>query len=221
MMMSEYWRSEQAIDGGGRQRRDRRGVGGWRQAKGWVLGVLKEDGEANGSEWTDGGGDDKIDEDPPPSPPTTASSATAAWIVEMMTAVTAEVAMAVVTMTIVAKMATTKTTSTPPPPATTEPSPPWQIHPSRPSPVSPVGGGGRVAAAAMTTRTTWRRCTGGGWTSAMPTPTAPMRWWGVVIEKLIPLLFSVDIIIFTSTKSKHSDSPRCEPITPLFLEEIG
>jgi hypothetical protein len=52
----------------------------------------------------------------------------------------------------------------------------------------------------------------------MPTPTAPMRWWGVVIDKLIPSLFSVDIIIFTSTKSGHSDSPWCEPITPLFLE---
>ncbi len=72
------------------------------------------------------------------------------------------------------------------------------------------------------TRTTWRCCTGGGWKSAMPTPTAPMRWWGVVIDKLIPSLFSVDIIIFTSTKSKseHSDSPWCEPITPLFLEIV-
>ena len=78
------------------------------------------------------------------------------------------------------------------------------------------GGGGRVAAAATTTRTTWRCCTGGGWTSATPTPTAPMRWRGVVIDKLIPSLFSVDIIIFTSTKSEHSDSPWCEPITPLF-----
>ena len=51
-------------------------------------------------------------------------------------------------------------------------------------------------------------------------PTALMRWWGVVIDKLIPSLFSVDIIIFTSTKSKHSDSPWCEPITPLFLEIV-
>ena len=52
--------------------------------------------------------------------------------------------------------------------------------------------------------------------SATPTPTAPMRWRGVVIDKLIPSLFSGDIIIFTSTKSEHSDSPCCEPITPLF-----
>jgi hypothetical protein len=80
------------------------------------------------------------------------------------------------------------------------------------------GGGGLVAAAATTTRTTWRCCTGGGWTSATPTPTAPMRWRGVVIDNLIPSLFSVDIIIFTSTKSEHSDSPWCEPITPLFSE---
>jgi hypothetical protein len=54
-----------------------------------------------------------------------------------------------------------------------------------------------------------------GWTSATPTPTAPMQWRGVVIDKLIPSLFSVDIIMFTSTKSKHGDSPWCEPITPL------
>ena len=81
-------------------------------------------------------------------------------------------------------------------------------------------GGGRVAAAATTTRTTWRCCTGGGWTSATPTPTAPMRWRGVVIDKLIPSLFSVDIIIFTSTKSEHSDLPWCEPITPLFSEIV-
>jgi hypothetical protein len=79
-------------------------------------------------------------------------------------------------------------------------------------------GGGLVAAAATTTRTTWRCCTGGGWTSATPTPTAPMRWRGVVIDNLSPSLFSVDIIIFTSTKSEHSDSPWCEPITPLFSE---
>jgi hypothetical protein len=39
----------------------------------------------------------------------------------------------------------------------------------------------------------------------------------VVIDKLIPSLFSVDIIIYTSTKSKHSDSPWCEPITPLTI----
>ncbi len=39
---------------------------------------------------------------------------------------------------------------------------------------------------------------------------------GVVIDKLITSFFSVDIIIYTSTKSKHSDSPCCEPITPLF-----
>ena len=64
------------------------------------------------------------------------------------------------------------------------------------------------------TRTTWRCCTGGGWTSA------PMRWRGVVIDKLNPSLFSVDIIIFTSTKSEHSDLPRCEPITPLFSEIV-
>jgi len=68
--------------------------------------------------------------------------------------------------------------------------------------------------------TTWRCCTGGGWTSAMPTPTASMRWRGVVIDKLIPSLFSVDIIIFTSTKSEHSDSPWCEPINPLFSEIV-
>jgi hypothetical protein len=97
----------------------------------------------------------------------------------------------------------TTTTSASPPPATTDPSPSRRIHPPRPSPVLPVGGGGRVAAAATTTRTTWRCCTGGGWTSATPTPTAPMRWRGVVIDKLIPSLFSVDIIIFTSTKSEH------------------
>ncbi len=111
----------------------------------------------------------------------------------------------------------TTTTSASPPPA---PSPPRRIHPPRPSSVSPVGGGGRVAAAATTTRTTWRCCTGGGWTSATPTPTVPMRWRGVVIDKLIPSLFSVDIIIFTFTKSEHSDSPWCEPITPLFLEIV-
>ena len=75
-------------------------------------------------------------------------------------------------------------------------------------------GGQPLAAAAMMTRMWWC-CTGGGWTLATPTPTAPMQWRGVVIGELIPLLFSVDIIIFTSTKSKHSDSPRCEPITPL------
>jgi hypothetical protein len=56
--------------------------------------------------------------------------------------------------------------------------------------------------------------------SATPTPTAPMRWRGVVIDKLIPSLFSVDIIIFTSTKSEHSDSPCSEPITPLFSEIV-
>ena len=39
---------------------------------------------------------------------------------------------------------------------------------------------------------------------------------GVVTDKLITSFFSVDIIIFTSTKSEHSDSPCCEPITPLF-----
>ena len=54
----------------------------------------------------------------------------------------------------------------------------------------------------------------------MPTPMAPMRWRGVVIDKLIPLLFSVDIIIFTSTKSEHSDSSWCEPITPLFSKIV-
>jgi hypothetical protein len=43
---------------------------------------------------------------------------------------------------------------------------------------------------------------------------------GVVIDKLITLLFSIDIIIFTSTKSEHSDSPCCEPITPLFSEIV-
>ena len=56
--------------------------------------------------------------------------------------------------------------------------------------------------------------------SATPTSTAPMRWRGVVIDKLIPLLVSVDIIIFTSTKSKHGDSPWCEPITPLILRFV-
>ena len=113
----------------------------------------------------------------------------------------------------------TMTTSASPPPATTNPSPPQWIHPPRPSPVSLVGGG-RVAAATTTTRTTLQCCTGGGWTSAMPTPMAPMRWRGVVIDKLIPLLFSVDIIIFTSTKSEHSDSSWCEPITPLFSKIV-
>jgi hypothetical protein len=54
----------------------------------------------------------------------------------------------------------------------------------------------------------------------MPTPTAPMQWWGVVIDKFIPSLFSVDIIFFTSTTSEHSDSPWCEPITPLFSEIV-
>ena len=43
---------------------------------------------------------------------------------------------------------------------------------------------------------------------------------GFVIDKLIPSLFSVEIIIFTSTKSEHSDSPWCEPITPLFSEIV-
>ncbi len=53
----------------------------------------------------------------------------------------------------------------------------------------------------------------------MPTPMAPMRWRGAVKDKLIPLLFSVGIIVFTSTKSEHSDSPWCEPITPLFSSQ--
>ena len=35
----------------------------------------------------------------------------------------------------------TMTTSAPPPPVITDPSPPWRIHPPRPSPVSPVGWG--------------------------------------------------------------------------------
>ena len=35
----------------------------------------------------------------------------------------------------------TTTTSAPPPPVITDPSPPWRIHPPRPSPVSPVGWG--------------------------------------------------------------------------------
>ena len=35
------------------------------------------------------------------------------------------------------------TTSAPPPPATTNPSPSRRIHPPRPSPVLPVGGGTR------------------------------------------------------------------------------
>ena len=36
---------------------------------------------------------------------------------------------------------------------------------------------------------TWRCCTaGGGWTSATPMLTAPKPWWGVVIDKLFPLL---------------------------------
>ncbi len=35
----------------------------------------------------------------------------------------------------------TTTMSASPSPATTDPSPPRQIHPPRPSPVSPVGGG--------------------------------------------------------------------------------
>jgi hypothetical protein len=47
-----------------------------------------------------------------------------------------------------------------------------------------------------------------------------MRWRGVVIDKIIPSLFSVDIFIFTSTESEHSDSPWCEPITPLFSEIV-
>jgi len=36
------------------------------------------------------------------------------------------------------------------------------------------------------------------------------EWRGVVIDSLIPSLFSVDIIIFTSTKREHSDWPWCE-----------
>jgi hypothetical protein len=111
----------------------------------------------------------------------------------------------------------TTTTSASPPPATTDPSPPWRIHPPRPFPVSPVGGedawrrwrrrlgrrGGaaQVEAGRRQRQRRRRRCDGGVW-----------------IDKLIPSLFSVDIIIFTSTKSEHSDSPWCEPITPLFLE---
>jgi hypothetical protein len=74
-------------------------------------------------------------------------------------------------------------------------------------------GGGCVLAAA-TTRTTWWCCTGGGWASATPMPMAPMQWWGVVIDKLIPSLIYCWHIYFTSTRSKHSDSPWCEPITP-------
>ncbi len=61
-MLSREWRGGGI--GGGRQLRDFRGVGGWRQAKGWVRGVLTEDGKADGSHWTDGGGDGEIDEDP-------------------------------------------------------------------------------------------------------------------------------------------------------------
>jgi hypothetical protein len=123
----------------------------------------------------------------------------------------------------VAKTATKTTTSTPPPPATTDPSPPLRIHPPRPSPVSPVGGGDawrRRRRRRLGRRGGAAHCTGEGWTSATPTPTAPMQWWGVVIDKLIPSLFSVDINIFTSTKSEHSDSPCCEPITPLFSEIV-
>jgi hypothetical protein len=37
----------------------------------------------------------------------------------------------------------TTRTSASPPPVTTNPSPPWRIHPPRPSPVLPVGGGMR------------------------------------------------------------------------------
>ena len=41
-------------------------------------------------------------------------------------------------------------------------------------------------------------------------------------DRLINLfhcLFFVDIIICISTRNKHSDSPRCEPITPLFRDQ--
>jgi hypothetical protein len=38
------------------------------------------------------------------------------------------------------------------------------------------------------------------------------------IDNLISSLFIVDIIIFTSNRSEHSDSPWCEPITHLFSE---
>jgi hypothetical protein len=83
----------------------------------------------------------------------------------------------------------TTTTSAPPPPATNDPSPPRRIHPPRPSPVSP-GGGGTRGGGGDDDYDDMGCCTGGGWTSATPTPKAPMRWRGVVIDKLIPSLFS-------------------------------
>jgi len=58
-----------------------------------------------------------------------------------------------------------------------------------------VAGVAAVAAATTTTRTTWRCCTGGSWKLTTLTPMAPMRWRGVVIDKLIPSLFGFDIII--------------------------
>ena len=63
------------------------------------------------------------------------------------------------------------------------------------------GGAAQVEAGRWQRQRRRRRCDGGVW-----------------IDNFIPSLFSVDIIIFTSTKSEHSDSPWCEPITPLFSE---
>jgi hypothetical protein len=63
------------------------------------------------------------------------------------------------------------------------------------------GGAAQVEAGRRQRQRRRRRCDGGVW-----------------IDNLIASLFSVDIIIFTSTKSEHSDSPWCEPITPLFSE---
>jgi len=66
--------------------------------------------------------------------------ATAVPTAETTTAVAAAEAMGVVKMTIVAETATT-TTFTPPPPIPTVHPSPWWIHPHRPSPTLPVGGG--------------------------------------------------------------------------------
>ncbi len=133
-------------------------VGGWRQAKGRVLGVLKEDGEANGSEWTDGGGVDEIDEDPPPSPPATASLATAAWIAETMTEVVAEVAMGGSDND---NRGQNGDQDDDVHPSSSCYYRPFSSSADPPAPSLPgvAGEGGGRVAAATTTRTTWRCCT--------------------------------------------------------------
>jgi hypothetical protein len=111
-------------------------------------------------------------------------------------------AMVVVTMKVVAKTATTTTTFALPPPAPIVLPSPQRTHPPRPSPALPVGGGARGGDGDGQ----WRLDDGNA--NAHGADAVAVAG-GVVIDKLIPY-----IIIFISTRSKHSDSPWCEPITP-------